>query len=54
MFKFDLEAFGNPRETLIVTSEREAMVKALCEGRFQPLELGNGMWRVDKPHYLKT
>ena len=36
-----------PREALIVTGEREAVVKALGDGRFQPVEVVTGMWRGD-------
>jgi Cu(I)/Ag(I) efflux system membrane fusion protein len=36
-----------PREALIVTGEREAVVKALGGGRFQPVEVVSGMWRGD-------
>ncbi len=34
-----------PREALIVTGEREAVVKALGEGRFQPVDVVTGMKR---------
>ena len=34
-----------PREALIVTGERETVVKALGDGRFQPVEVVTGMWR---------
>ncbi len=34
-----------PREALIVTGEREAVVKALGEGRFQPVDVVTGMNR---------
>jgi len=34
-----------PREALILSGERELVVKALGGGRFQPVELTTGMWR---------
>ncbi len=34
-----------PREALILSGERELVVKALGEGRFQPVEIRTGMWR---------
>jgi Cu(I)/Ag(I) efflux system membrane fusion protein len=34
-----------PREALIVTGEREAVVKALGDGRFQPVDVVTGMQR---------
>lgn len=39
------EALIIPREAVIVTGEREAVVKALGDGRFQPVEVVTGMWR---------
>jgi len=36
-----------PREALIVTGEREAVVKVLGDGRYQPVEVVTGMWRGD-------
>ncbi len=36
-----------PREALILSGERELIVKALGEGRFQPVEVKTGMWRGD-------
>jgi Cu(I)/Ag(I) efflux system membrane fusion protein len=41
-----------PREALIVTGEREAVVKALGDGRFQPVEVVTGMWRGDSVEVL--
>jgi Cu(I)/Ag(I) efflux system membrane fusion protein len=41
-----------PREALIVSGEREAVVKALGEGRFQPVEVQTGMWRGDAVEIL--
>jgi Cu(I)/Ag(I) efflux system membrane fusion protein len=34
-----------PREALILTGERELVVKALGDNRFQPVEVQTGMWR---------
>jgi Cu(I)/Ag(I) efflux system membrane fusion protein len=34
-----------PREALILSGERELVVKALGDGRFQPVEIETGMWR---------
>jgi Cu(I)/Ag(I) efflux system membrane fusion protein len=34
-----------PREALIVTGERETVIKSLGNGRFQPVEVVSGMWR---------
>jgi len=34
-----------PREALILSGERELVVKALGNGRFQPVEIKTGMWR---------
>ncbi len=34
-----------PREALILSGERELVVKALGGGRFQPVEVETGMWR---------
>ncbi len=36
-----------PREALILTGERELVVKALGENRFQPVEVETGMWQGD-------
>ncbi len=33
-----------PREAVIVTGEREAIVKALGNGRFRPVEVTSGLW----------
>jgi len=41
-----------PREALIVTGEREAVVKALGGGRFQPVEIDTGMWRGENVEVL--
>jgi Cu(I)/Ag(I) efflux system membrane fusion protein len=41
-----------PREALIVTGEREAVVRALGDGRFQPVEVVTGMWRGDSVEIL--
>jgi Cu(I)/Ag(I) efflux system membrane fusion protein len=41
-----------PREALIETGEREAVVKALGKGRFQPVEVVTGMWRGDSVEVL--
>jgi Cu(I)/Ag(I) efflux system membrane fusion protein len=46
------EALIIPREALIVTGEREAVVKALGEGKFQPVEVVTGMWRGDSVEVL--
>ncbi len=37
------EALSIPREALIATGERESVVKALGEGRFQPVDVVTGM-----------
>lgn len=37
-----------PREALILSGERELIVKALGAGRFQPVEIETGMWRGDR------
>jgi Cu(I)/Ag(I) efflux system membrane fusion protein len=34
-----------PREAVIVTGEREAVVKVVGENRFQPVDIVTGMWR---------
>jgi Cu(I)/Ag(I) efflux system membrane fusion protein len=34
-----------PREALILTGEREAVVKVLEDGQFQPVEVTTGMWQ---------
>jgi Cu(I)/Ag(I) efflux system membrane fusion protein len=34
-----------PREALILTGEREAVVKMLEDGQFQPVEVTTGMWQ---------
>ena len=39
------EALKIPREALIVTGERESVVKALGDGRFQPMDVVSGMKR---------
>ena len=36
-----------PREALILTGERELVVKALGDNSFQPVEVQTGMWRGD-------
>jgi Cu(I)/Ag(I) efflux system membrane fusion protein len=36
-----------PREALILTGEREMVVKALGDNRFQPVEVETGMWQGD-------
>ncbi|MEA3273797.1 MAG: efflux RND transporter periplasmic adaptor subunit [Pseudomonadota bacterium] len=41
-----------PREALILSGEREIVVKALGDGRFQPVEVNTGMWRGDKVEVL--
>lgn len=41
-----------PREALILTGERELVVQALGDGRFQPVEVTTGMWRGDEVEVL--
>jgi Cu(I)/Ag(I) efflux system membrane fusion protein len=41
-----------PREALIVTGERETVVKALGEGRFQPVDVVTGMKRAGQVEVL--
>jgi Cu(I)/Ag(I) efflux system membrane fusion protein len=41
-----------PREALILSGERELVVKALGGGRFQPVEVKIGMWRGDEVELL--
>ena len=36
-----------PREALILTGEREMVVRALGDNRFQPVEVQTGMWQGD-------
>jgi Cu(I)/Ag(I) efflux system membrane fusion protein len=37
-----------PREALILSGERELVVRSLGDGRFQPVEVRTGMWRGDQ------
>ena len=46
------EALIIPREALILTGERELVVKSLGEGRFQPVEVVTGMWRGEQVEIL--
>ncbi len=39
------EVLKVPAEAVIVTGERESVVKALGDGRFQPVDVVTGMWR---------
>jgi len=41
-----------PREALIVTGERESVIRALGDGRFQPVDIVTGMWRGDNVEVL--
>jgi Cu(I)/Ag(I) efflux system membrane fusion protein len=41
-----------PREALILSGERVLAVKALGDGRFQPVEITTGMWRDDEVEVL--
>jgi Cu(I)/Ag(I) efflux system membrane fusion protein len=41
-----------PREALIVTGERESVVKALGGGRFQPVDVETGMQRGNEVEIL--
>ena len=41
-----------PREALIVTGERESVVKALGEGRFQPVNVVSGSQKGDQVEIL--
>jgi Cu(I)/Ag(I) efflux system membrane fusion protein len=36
-----------PREALILTGEREMVVKVVGDNRFQPVEVETGMWQGD-------
>ena len=42
-----------PREALILSGERELVVKALGDGRFQPVEIATGMWRGEQVEVLE-
>lgn len=46
------EALAIPREALIETGERKTVVKALGEGRFQPVDVVTGMARGDDVEIL--
>ncbi len=46
------EVLSIPREALIVTGERETVVKALGDGRFQPVDVVTGMQRGGKVEIL--
>jgi len=46
------DALKIPREALIVTGERESVVKALGEGRFQPVDVVTGMQRGEEVEIL--
>jgi len=41
-----------PREALILSGERELVVKAQGEGHFQPVEVRTGMWRDEEVEVL--
>ena len=41
-----------PREALILTGEREAVVKVLEDGQFQPVEVTTGMWQSGQVEIL--
>ncbi len=41
-----------PREALILSGERELVVKALGDGRYQPVEITTGMWRGNEVELL--
>jgi len=41
-----------PRDAVIQTGERSVAVKALGDGRFQPVEVTTGMWRAGKVEIL--
>jgi Cu(I)/Ag(I) efflux system membrane fusion protein len=41
-----------PREALIVTGERETVVRSLGDGRFQPVDVVTGMWRGEHVEVL--
>jgi len=45
-------ALSIPREALIVTGERKSVVKALGEGRFQPIDVVTGMQRSGRVEIL--
>lgn len=42
-----------PKEALILTGERELVVKVTGEGSFQPIEVKTGMWRGSKVEILE-
>jgi Cu(I)/Ag(I) efflux system membrane fusion protein len=46
------DALKIPREALNVTGERESVVKALGEGRFQPVDVVTGMQRGEEVEIL--
>jgi Cu(I)/Ag(I) efflux system membrane fusion protein len=46
------DALWAPREALIVTGEREVIVKSLGKGRFQPVDVVTGMRRGGKVEIL--
>jgi Cu(I)/Ag(I) efflux system membrane fusion protein len=46
------DALKIPREALIVTGERESVVRALGDGRFQPVDVVTGMQRGDEVEIL--
>mgnify|MGYP000043006676 CR=1 FL=1 len=41
-----------PREALILTGERELVVKVLGDNRFQPVEVETGMWQGESVEVL--
>ena len=41
-----------PREALILSGDREYVVKAIGEGRFQPVAITTGMWRDNRVEVL--
>jgi Cu(I)/Ag(I) efflux system membrane fusion protein len=46
------DALAIPREALIVTGERETVVRALGDGRFEPVDVVTGMKRGDRVEIL--
>jgi Cu(I)/Ag(I) efflux system membrane fusion protein len=46
------DALSIPKEALIVTGERQSVVKALGQGRFQPVDVVTGMQRGGKMEIL--
>jgi Cu(I)/Ag(I) efflux system membrane fusion protein len=41
-----------PREAVILTGEREVVIKDLGQGRFQPVEVTTGLWNDTQAEIL--